>query len=258
MRNRILVDSCVLISSSVLVSLKDLGIELKHDFYDECIELISYLQRNISKRIGIVTSTIETEAMGVLDRVIEGELTRKKLERDKDFDVFSRVLGICDSKMRRIISYLQREPVDPVDVSQKIFAVQLMYENLKKEAKELPKVALKRKELVPKRFQKAVDWYKLFRGQDEMEHAQVLNLLRDDVEYEDMKILAEAYHLRYLYVRSEGQGGNLYVASKDHHFVPVRRKGWTFEGRAITDRIKNTCDVCCEHPRRIMEQLLKR
>lgn len=258
MKNRVLVDSCVLISASVLVSLKDLNLELKHQFYDESIELISHLQKNIAKRIGIITSTIETEAIGVLDQVIEGELTAKHIDRERDFELFSRILGICDSRMRNIISYLQREPIDVIDVSQKLPLIQQMYAEFRKKAVELPKVASQRKELIPKPFQKAVDWFNLFRKQDEMEHAQTLNLLRKDVEFEDMRILAEAYHLRYLYLGSEGKGGKLYIASKDHHFVPVRRKGWVIEGSEITDEIFKRFDVVCEHPRRVKEFLIKK
>ena len=258
MKNRVLVDSCVLISASVLVSSKDLEVELKHHFYDECIDLISYFKKNMAKRIGIITSTIEAEAIGVLERVIEGELTKKQIDRKKDFELFSRILDICDSRMRRITSYLQREPIDIVDASYRLPLVQKMYAEFKKEAEELPKVALKRKEVIPKRFQKAVDWFKLFKKQDEMEHAQILNLLRKEVEFEDMRILADAYHLRCLYLESEGKGGNLYIASKDHHFVPVRRKGWAFEGRRITDEIYKRFGVVCEHPRRVKELLMKK
>lgn len=257
-KNRVLVDSCVLISASVLVSSEDIGLEIKHHFYDECIELVSYFQKNMAKRIGIVTFSIETEATGVLERVIEGELEKKKIRREKDFDLFSRVLNICDNKIRRIISYLQREPIDVIDVSQKLPLVQRMYADLKQEATDLPKTALKRKMLVPRKFRKTVNWFRLFRRQDEMEHSQILNLLRKDVEYEDMRVLAEAYHLRNLYIQNEGKGGNLYIASKDHHFVPVRRKGWTFEGRRITDEIQKRFGVICEHPRAVREQLLKK
>jgi hypothetical protein len=257
-KNRILFDSCVLISASVLVGSKDVGLEIKHHFYDECVELVSYVQKNLAKRIGIVTSTIENEATGVLETVIEGELKQRKIEKEKDFELFSRVLNICDIRMRKIISYLQREPIDPVDVAHKILLIEKMYSDLKEEAKNLPKVALQKKELVPKHYKKTVDWFNVFKKQDEMEHSQILNLLRKDVEFDDMRILAEAYHLQMIYLLSEGKGGHLYIASKDHHFVPVRRRGWTFEGRRITDEIERRFGLICEHPRKVREKFLKR
>jgi hypothetical protein len=91
-----------------------------------------------------------------------------------------------------------------------------------------------------------------------VENSQILNLLRKDVEFDDMRILAEAYQLQMLYYETEGKGGHLYVASKDHHFVPVRRRGWTMESRRITDEIERCFGLICEHPRKIREKFLKR
>lgn len=257
MKNRVLIDSCVLISASVNVSSNELGLGIRHEFYYECNELIEYLEKNIARRIGIVTSTIENEATGVLDRVVEGELESKKVRREEDFELFSRILNICDGRLRKILSFLQREPVDAIDVSMKLPLIQRMYKELKEKAKTLPQVISERKRLVPKRFKRALDWYKIFKRQEEMENSQSLNLLRKDVEYEDMLILAEAFHLCNLYLQTEVEKGDLYIASKDHHFVPIRRRGWTYEGRGVTDEIKRRFGVICEHPRRVKEQLLK-
>jgi hypothetical protein len=128
-KNRILFDSCVLISASVLVGSKDVGLEIKHHFYDECIELVSFVQTNLAKRLGIVTTTIENEATAVLENVIVGELAQRSIEKESDFELFSRVLNICDVRMRRIISYLQREPIDQVDVGHKILLIEALSKN---------------------------------------------------------------------------------------------------------------------------------
>ena len=203
MKNRILFDSCILISASVLVGSTDVDLDIKHHFYDECVELFSFVQKNLAKRIGIVTSTIEGEARGVLEKVIEGELKQRKIEKENDFELFSRVLNICDIRMRKLISCLQRDPIDQVDVGIKILLIEKMYSELKREAEELPKNAVQKKELVPKYFKKTIDWFELFKKQDEMEHSQILNLLRKDVEFDDMRILAEAYHLQMVYLNNE-------------------------------------------------------
>jgi hypothetical protein len=257
MKSRILVDSCVIVSASVLVSSSDIDeqIPIKHHFYEECKELFTFVQRNLAKRLGIITYTIENEAMGVLDKVIEGELKSRGYSRE-NFEVFSAVFNICENRMRTLISLLQREPVDSVDVSQKIVLVKKMYEELKSKAKNLPKIAALKTKTVPRRFKKAIDWFELFKTQDQMEHSQILNLLRKDVEPSDITILAEAYHLYTTYIITEGKGGSLYLASKDSHFVPVRRRGWTYEGREITDEIQNRFGIICEHPRKVKELFL--
>jgi len=69
LRNKVLFDSCVIVAASVFVSAKDdIGIELKHNFYEQSIALESLARKYLAKRIGIVTRTIETEALGVLSR----------------------------------------------------------------------------------------------------------------------------------------------------------------------------------------------
>jgi hypothetical protein len=257
MKNRILVDSCVLVSASVFVSSKDVDDKapIQHRFYEECKELFSFIEDNLARRIGIVTSTIENEAIGVLDKVIEGELKGKGYSRSENFEIFSKVFNICDIKMRNLISLLQREPTNPADVAQRIILIQKMYVEFKEKAKNLPKTADARARWVARRYQRTVDWHKIFRTQEQMTHSQTLNLLHKDVEFSDMTILAEAYHLYITYIETEGKGGNLYIASKDKHFVPVRRKGWMYEGREITDAIKERFGVICEHPRRIKDLL---
>lgn len=90
------------------------------------------MQKNMAKRIGIITATIENEAFGVLDKVIEGELRRRGFSRSENFEVFSCVFNICDIKMRQLIGMLQREPVDAVDVAIKFTMVRKLYDEMEK------------------------------------------------------------------------------------------------------------------------------
>ncbi|MEM2145220.1 MAG: hypothetical protein QW279_07660 [Candidatus Jordarchaeaceae archaeon] len=259
MKSRILVDSCVIVSASILVSSSDIDekLSIKHHFYEECKELFTFIQKNLAKRIGIITYTIENEALGVLDKVIEGELKSRGYSRE-NFEVFSAVFNICENRMRGLIALLQREPVDSADVAQKILLIKKMYEEMKEKAVKLPKTAALKTQTVPPKFRRALNWFELFKTQDEMEHAQLYNLLRKDVEPSDIAILAEAYHLYTTYIATEGKGGNLYIASKDSHFVPVRRKGWTYEGREITDEIQKRFGITCEHPKKVKELFIKK
>lgn len=258
MKSRILVDSCVLLAASVFVSSKDIDEEepLKHHFYEECKDLFTFMQKNMAKRIGIITATIENEAFGVLDKVIEGELRRRGFSRSENFEVFSRVFNICDIKMRQLIGMLQREPVDAVDVAIKFTMVRKLYDEMEKKAASLPKVAEAKKQAVPKGLKGALNWGKLYVNQDRFIHSQILNLLKNPVDSDDLMILAEAIHLKMIYISTEGKGGNLFIASKDRHFVPVRKKRSIYEGREITDEIYNRFGIICEHPQKVKEQFI--
>jgi len=255
MKSRIFIDSCTLLSASVFVSNKDIDEEtpLKHKFYEECKELFTFIQRNLAKRIGIITSTVENEAIGVLDRVIEGELKARGYSRSHDFEIFSRVFNICDIKMRQLIMMLQREPVDSVDVAMRIYSIRNMYEEMKKRAKSLPQVAKAKTKSVPSRLKSVLNWEALYAWQDRFTHSQILNLLYNPVDDEDLIILAEASHLKTIYNSTEGKNGNLYIASKDRHFVPVRSIRTTYEGREITDEILRRFGIICEHPKRVKD-----
>lgn len=260
MKNRIFIDSSVLVSASVLVSRTDINPDLKimHQFYEECKELFTFIQKNLVKRIGIVTSTVENESLGVLDKVIEGELRRKGYSRTEDFTVSSAVFNICESNMRNLINVLQREPINPVDVARKFILITVMYEEFTAMARNLPKVAAAKTQAVTNIAKGAVKWFNLFKTQDHLEHAQLYKLLTKDVEPSDIQILAEASHLYNNYIESEGKGGALFVASKDGHFAPIRKEHWTIEGREITDEIQKRFGIICEHPRKIKDQLAKR
>ncbi|MEM3377655.1 MAG: hypothetical protein QW674_01755 [Candidatus Bathyarchaeia archaeon] len=139
-------------AASVFVSSKDIDEEepLKHHFYEECKDLFTFMQKNMAKRIGIITATIENEAFGVLDKVIEGELRRRGFSRSENFEVFSRVFNICDIKMRQLIGMLQREPVDAFDVAIKFTMVRKLYDEMEKRQLLCPKLLKQKNKLYPK------------------------------------------------------------------------------------------------------------
>jgi hypothetical protein len=258
MKSRVLIDSCTLLSASVFVSSKDIAEEtpLKHQFYEECKELFAFIQKHLANRIGIIASTVEGEAIGVLDKVIEGELRHRGFSRSEDFEIFSRVFNICDIRMRQLVMMLQREPVDSLDVAMRVYGIRKMYDEMREKALSLAEVSEVKRESVPSKFRAVLNWRALYARQDKMIHSQILNLLFNPVDDEDILILAEACHLRTIYVSTEGKGGNLYIASKDRHFVPVRRKGSLYEGREVTDAIQERFGVTCEHPQKVKELLI--
>jgi len=53
----------------------------------------------------------------VLEHAVRQELQRKTVERAIDFEVFSIILNYCENRLREILSYMLREPVDPLEVS---------------------------------------------------------------------------------------------------------------------------------------------
>lgn len=78
--SKVLLDTCVLVSASVYGSYKDLGIELEHQFYVKTVPLFEIIRKYVDKRIGIITSTIETQAIAVIAKAVASELEEKAEE----------------------------------------------------------------------------------------------------------------------------------------------------------------------------------
>lgn len=261
MKNKILFDSSVIVAASVLMSAtEDAGIELKHIFYEDAIQLFSLIKKNLSKRIGVVTATIESEALGVLSEVIRGEIRKKYEDADREtlFKYNSIALNACDTRMRNQLASLQREPVDPYVVTIWFTQVIKMYEDLEEAANKLEKVAYMKYQAVPTRIKRMADWFEIYRTDDKRANAQLYNLLMKKAEPEDQKILAEACYLLNLYKATEGKEVSLYVASTDHHFSPARMQGWAVESRQVTDEIAKRFGVICDWPKNVYEAVSKR
>lgn len=259
MRNKVLFDSCVIVAASVFVSAKDdIGIELKHSFYEQSIALVSLARKHLAKRVGIVTSTIETEALGVLSRVIEGELEKRVKDRKTVFKMLSIAYNACEMRMRKVLQCLQREPVDIPSATKFFLLVNNMYDELSAKAETLPKTAAAKASAVPSKFRKATDWFDVYRTQDEQEHAQIMNLIIKPIEEVDKRILAEAAYLLNSIYKGETKDASLFFASTDHHFSPVRRKGWLIEGREVTDEINKRFGVICDWPDQVLKEVSKR
>lgn len=238
----------------------DLGIELKHHFYEQAIRLFSLIRKNLAKRIGVVTATIENETLRVLNDVIRGEIREKygELNTETLFKYFSIALDACDSRMRNLLATLQREPVESDKVSIWFMQVVTMYDALAKKAEGFEKTAALKASLVPKRIRRMADWFEIYRTDDVRQNAQLYNLTVKEVETEDKIILAEACYLFNLYKQTEEERVSVYVASTDHHFSPVRRKTWAFESRQVTDEIEKRFGIICDWPDRIYKTLSKR
>jgi hypothetical protein len=216
------------------------------------MRLIGFVKKHLAKRIGIVTATIEEQAYSVLEQAVIEELKEKISERVADFEIFSVIRNSCENRLRVILSYLMREPVDPLEVSKNFIKVTEMYENLTERARNLPKPAALLTEMAPKGLKRLA--FDIYKTQDEISNSQLMNLLRKPVGTIDKTILAQAIYLFEVYKQTEGKNIAFFIVSTDHHFSPVRKKG--LESRGVTDAIKNIFGITCDWPHQI-EQILR-
>ena len=117
MTSKVFLDTCVLVSASVYGSYKDLGIELQHQFYEKTVPLFRIIRKYVDKRIGIITITIETQAIGVIASAVASALEEKAEElenaevRANLFETHAIFFDQCLGHLQENLSILQREPI---------------------------------------------------------------------------------------------------------------------------------------------------
>lgn len=256
MRHRVLVDTCVLVAASTYSVSEEIGVPIKHQFYDECAGLMAIFERELSKRIGVITVTVENEAFSVLGQVVRGELEKKVADRRRLFEALSFCLNACEDRMARLSAMLLREPVLETECQKHFVTVSRMYADMEDLAREtLPpeQVAEALTMAAPRKFRRVVS--QIYRDQEWAAREQLARLITKPVEESDKKILAEAMYLQSVYRETERGGMELLLASTDHHFSPVRWLG--LESRPVTDEIKARCGITCDWPGRIAEYIKK-
>lgn len=159
-------------------------------FYDEAIQLISIIRKHVNKRIGITTSMVEEEAYHVLSSSIERKLSQKISDRVKVFEILSIAVNACESRLRDVLSFVTREPVNPKESAKLYTQVVIAYEELLKHALNLPKPAYMQAKTVPKFLNKA-EMFEMYQTQDECLNAQLTNLIYNPIEDTDKMILCK-------------------------------------------------------------------
>lgn len=249
MKARVLLDSCVLIASSVYMASESIGISLKHKFFDESMNLIGLLRKNIAKRIGIVTPTVEDEAHLVLEKAVKEELTSKNIDQ---FKFLSIVLNSCESRLKEILDFLLRELIEPSERDRWFIRINDMYEELTRYGRELDvgERASVRTEAVSKGYKKEA--YKIYARQEFQLNRQAIRLVKNPPDYNDKLILSEATYLLNLYKQAEGRDITLFLCSTDFHFSPTKDEP---PSRVVTKTIQDRFGVICDWPDQVAREI---
>lgn len=253
MRYKVFLDTSTLIAGSICLTSATIGIDIKDAFYEEATRLISVIKKQVNKRIGITTYSVEDEAYFVLSTAIERKISQKVNDRTQVFELLSIAINACESRLKDILSFVSREPINPVDSARLLVQVRAMYDDLLKQAVLLPKPAAMQANAVP-RFLHKSEMYEIYKTQDECLNAQLNNLIYNPVEESDKMHLSNAAYLRRLY-KDSGEKITMYLSSTDHHFVPVRKLGYT--SNQVTSEIESRFDIIAEKPHEIFVVLKK-
>jgi hypothetical protein len=249
--SKVFLDTCILVSASVYGSYKDLGIQSQHDFYLKTVPLFDIIKRYVEKRIGIITFTIETQALGVIARAVADQLeeTAEKLTdpelKAKIFESHAVFFDQCLAHLQENLAVLQREPVSQTEVERYYPEVSVMYNNLRDIAKKLDIDQLINAN-VTQRYQKTIR-YEVHK-QYEKRYKQLLKLKNEPVEESDKRILCEAISLLKIYQKTDVHT-KMYLSSTDYHFSP------SDSGGEIAEQISKQFHIVCDWPDKIAKRL---
>ncbi|MFH0748841.1 MAG: hypothetical protein V1915_02830 [Candidatus Bathyarchaeota archaeon] len=249
--SKVFLDTCILVSASVYGSYKDLGIELEHHFYEKTVPLFEIIKKHLNKRIGIITFTVETQALSVIASAVAKELEEKVEEifdpelRAKLFEGHTIFFDQCLGHLQENLSVLQREPVSQLETDKYYPEVFLMYNDLQNIANKLDINHLIDAN-VTQRYRQTIR-HEVFE-QYKRRYKQLLKLKNEPVEESDKRILCEVLSLLNNY-RQTNPNIKMYLASTDYHFSPNNSEG------EITKRIKQKFQIICNWPDEIAKYL---
>jgi hypothetical protein len=252
MTSKVVLDTCVLVSASVYGSYQDLGVKLEHEFYTKTVPLFNIIKKYVDKRIGIITFTIETQAIAVIANAVTGALEEQAEKivdtesRAKLFESHTVFFDQCLAHLQDNLSILQREPLVQSEKFRYYSDVTIMYNELRNTAKNLDINQLINGNVTP-RYRETVrhEVYEQYKKR----YKQLLKLQNEPVEESDKIILCEAICLLDYYRKTIDPNMKLYLASTDYHFSPSDSEG------EVTEQIKKKFQIVCNWPDEIAKYL---
>jgi len=250
--SKVFLDTSVIVSASVYGSYQDLGVKLEHEFYTKTVSLFDIIKRHVDKRIGIITFTIETQAIAVIASAVTSALEEKAEKtldpesRAKLFESHTIFFDQCLAHLQENLSILQREPVVQSEKTRYYSEVTIMYDNLQNTAKNLDINQIINANVTP-RYRKTIR-HEVYE-QCKKRYKQLLKLQNEPVEESDKTILCEAICLLDHYRKTINPDIKMYLSSTDYHFSPCDSEG------EITEQIKKKFHIVCDWPDKIARYL---
>jgi hypothetical protein len=243
--SKVFLDTSVLVSASVYGSYQDLGVKLEHEFYAKTVPLFDIIKKYVDKRVGIISFTIETQAIAVIASAVTSALEEKAEKivdpesRAKLFESHTIFFDQCLAHLQDNLSILQREPVVQSEKSRYYSDVTIMYNDLRNTARNLDIDQIINGNVTP-RYRGTIrhEVYEQYKKR----YKQLLKLQNEPVEESDKTILCEAICLLDYYRKTINPDVKMYLASTDYHFSPCDSEG------EITEQIKKRFQIVCDWP----------
>lgn len=262
-KQKIIVDTNVVVAASVLVNVEELGLPVRHQFYNESSQLFSIFKNRPSEKIGVATPTVRSEAFLVLSKSVHGTFT-SNLDlndirvREIFFNNAVAFVNLCEHKMRGLFTTLEQPNMNGyyfrlnlqkvIEMSRYIKDALWAKGYARRHQKE-EEVERRSKSIITEPAWKDDQKEEVVTTHGEQVYRESKQLDRFMKKYpnrNDQNILAEAITIQYYYPDHQ-----FYIASCDAGFFsPLRIQGGV-KSDTVTKEIESRFNIICDFPREI-------
>jgi len=258
---KIIVDTNVIVAASILENVKDLNIQVKHEFYDTSIQLFSIFKKRPREQIGIAVPTVRREAFLVLSTAIKktmiSGIDTDIQTKEKLFNNAVAIVNSCEHKMRFLFSLMlqknpQKQKIEKNFNDIKNMAMYLRdyykrkYRNVyqkRQESKKRARPIISEPRWKPEQKDEVVYTH---REQVNIEAIQLARFMKKYPNLNDEKILAETITIKNDY-RTIDEDYQFYIVSFDSGFFCPKIVS-AIKSDIVTKEIKDRFHIICDVP----------
>jgi len=258
---KIIVDTNVIVAASILENIKELNIQVQHDFYSISRQLFSIFSKRPREQIGISVPTVRREAFLVLSKAVKKSMISSdmpdKQRKEVFYDNTVALVNSCEHKMRYLFSLLlTKNPKDEKinrnfkkvrDMS--IFIREMWNQKYRHNYQKEKETKIRARPITtePKwQDEQKKEVVVAHRKMISMEAMQIERFMRSYPNWDDQMILAETITIKEDY-QSIDEDYQFFITSFDMGFFsPLIRYG--YKSDLVTKKIKDRFDITCDKP----------
>ena len=258
---KIILDTNVIVAASIIKNIPELNTQIKHEFYDQSIQLFSMLKKN--KNMGLVTPTVKDEVFHVLNKAVRSTFVPRNLKNPQRRKIFyddaTAIISAADQKRRILMTYLTAEKLDKKSVKKHLQDVKNMSKYIINEWNtKYGDYAWKNNELIIRskpilseehwRNEQKQEVVNAHKRQINKEAIQLYRFQRKS-NWQDEQILAESIAIKIKYEKS-GLKYIFMIASCDSGFFSPYVKNGEMSN-LVTREIFKRFEILCDYPRAV-------
>ena len=263
MKTKVIVDTNVVVAASVIENISELDVVIKHEFYDQSIQLFSLFKQDDDEVSGVLVPTVETESYRILSKAVRKVFAPDSLKDPRRRALFYNdaiaIITSSEQKMRKLMERLSRGKYDAGELSENLKEVKEMSKHLCEEWKKKYNKRNWQRQESKTRARPVMKEPWTEEQKREVVSAHKSQIARESLQLErftrkpncqDEIILAETISVRS-FDQKKGNSYQYYIASHDSgFFVPYIHSNLGVSD-IVTREIKQRFNIECNYPRKI-------